>query len=106
MDYLFFDLNGVDTKELAAKLCFDIATARSAGFPLAKFTFKKDVGEKFQKALSTRLREIKKKGRITFFVSSLDFKKQTTEVEYLFNKFPDIKNETENEMTVSYFVKI
>ncbi len=106
MLYLNFDLTGIDTKELSAKLSFDIATARSWGFPLAKFVFKKDAGEKFQKALVSRLKQIKKSGKITFFVSSLDFDAPTTEVEYLFNKFPDIKNETKDDGTVAFFVSI
>ena len=96
MNYLNFNLDGIDAKELSTKLSFDIATARNSGFPLAKFTFKNEAGEKFQKSVATRLREIKKQGRITFFVSSLDFASQSTEVEYLFNKFPEIKSEKEN----------
>ena len=106
MNYLNFNLDEIDVKELSTKLSFDIATARNSGFPLAKFTFKNEAREKFQKSVATRLREIKKQGRITFFVSSLDFASQSTEVEYLFNKFPEIKSEAENEGLISYFVKL
>ena len=106
MNYLEFDLNGIDTKELSARLSFDIATARNSDFSLVKYFFDNNGSDKFQKALTARLREIKKQGRIAFFVSSKDFLSGTTEAEYLFNKFPELKNETARDDTVCFFVKI
>ena len=104
MNYLSFDMNGIDSKELSAKLLFDIATARNSGFSLVKFILAKDADEKIKKALVSRLRDAKKRGMITFFASALDFDKGTTEVEYLLNKYPSLKEE--NDGTASLFVKL
>ena len=87
MNYFNSELVGIDIKEIPARLSFDIATARNSEISLVKFTFEKK-DEKFDKAVSARLKELKKRGIITFFVSSLDFFSEKTEVEYLFNKFP------------------
>ncbi len=106
MNYLISDLNGIEKKELNARLLFDIATARNSGYPLAKFILSKDEAEKNQKALINVLRAIKKKGRITFFVSSLDFSHGSTETEYLFNKFPELVKEQKDDKIIEYFVKI
>ena len=106
MNYLISDLNGIEKKELSSRLLFDIATARSSGLPLAKFILNKTESERLEKPLITALRAIKKKGKITFFVSSLDFSRGSTETEYLFNKFPELSTEQNEENSLVYFVKI
>ena len=106
MNYLLSDLNGIDKNEFSSRLLFDIATARSSAYPLTKFVLDKAEWEKNQKSLVNALRTLKKKGKITFFVCSLDFPKGSTESEYLFNKFPDIAKEALDDKTISYFVKI
>ena len=106
MDYLVSDLNGIEKIELPTKLLFDIATARNSGYALTKFILDKAAGEKSHKALVTALRTLKKKGKITFFVSSLEFSEGSTETEYLFNKFPDIKKEAQDDKVIAYFIKI
>ena len=104
MNYLTSDLNGIEKKELASRLLFDIATARNSGYPLIKFILIES--EKNKKDLASALRALKKKGKITFFVSSLDFSQESTETEYLFNKFPELKAESSNDKSTVYFVKI
>jgi len=106
MCYKEFNLNSIDTKELSTKLAFDIATARSSSFQLVKFTFDAKVGERFTKAVNARLKEMKKQGRIVLFVSSKEFSNQTTELQYLLNKFPSISEERFSDETISFFVKI
>ena len=106
MNYLLSDLNGIDKNELQARLLFDVATAKGSGFPLVKFVLNANESEKNQKALKDALKALKKKGKITFSVSSLDFSNALTEVEYLFNKFPELKDEETDEKTIAYFVKI
>lgn len=106
MKYLTSNLNGIDKNELTSRLLFDIATARNSGYPLAKFILNNEKGENLQKALLKALRAIKKKGKITFFVSSLDFPASSTEVEYLFNKFPELKTEPKDDKMLAIFVKI
>ena len=106
MNYLLSDLNEIDKNELQARLLFDVATAKGSELPLVKFILNKGESEKNQKALLAALRALKKKGKITFFVSSLDFSGASTEAEYLFNKFPELKAEQTDEKTVAYFVKI
>ena len=106
MNCLVSDLNGIDKNELTTRLLFDIATARNSGYTLAKFILTKSTGEKAEKALINALRTMKKQGRITFFVSSADFSKGSTETEYLFNKFPELKREKEDDKTIAYFIKL
>ena len=106
MDYLLSDLNGIEKSELNTRLLFDIATARNSGHALVKFVLDKAAGEKSHKALANALRALKKKGKITFFVSSLEFSEGGTETEYLFNKFPNIKKESQDDKAIAYFIKI
>ena len=106
MNYLEFDLNGLDTKELTAKLSFDIATSRASGFPLIKFVFNELMGDKFKKALTARLRDMKKNGRIELFASSDDFLNKTTGAEYLLNKFPTLKDQAMKESDIYFYVRI
>ena len=106
MNYLLSDLNGIEKNELASRLMFDVATARNSNFSLLKFIIIKQDNEKIQKAITSALRALKKKGKITFFVSSLDFSKSSTETEYLFNKYPELTNEKKDDESISYFVKI
>ena len=106
MSYLLSDLNGIEKNEINTRLLFDIATARSSNYPLVKFILNFEEGEKNLKILTNALRTLKKKGKITFFTSSLDFSKGSTETEYLFNKFPEILNEKKDDKVIAYFVKL
>ena len=104
MSYIEFNLDITYTKELTTRLVFDIATARNSGFALLKFIFPKDASDKFKKALSTRLRDMKKKGRIELFASSREFSSPTTEIQYLLNKYPSLANESDSQSAI--YVKL
>ena len=104
MNYKVFTLENVEKNELESRLYFDIATARSLSYTLLKFEYKND--EKFEKQLARKLREIKRKGKLEFFVFSFDFDKNTTEIQFLFNKFPALVQEELSGEDGFVFVKI
>jgi len=106
MNYLKFDLTGIEIKELTTRISFDIATARSLGLPLVKFVIHGENNERLEKALKTRLLNFKRQGRIAFFVSLADLSSGATEAQYLLNKFPELKDEKAEVYTVGIYVKM
>lgn len=106
MCYKLFDLENIENRELMSKLVFDIATARQLGFALVKFRFLSSKGESFTRMLNTKLRELKKRGKIDIFIFSKDLFSQKTEAEYLLNKFPELRLQNFQEAERAVYVKI
>lgn len=84
-------IEGVDTE-----LLYAIADARAAGCGLIRFLFCYD-DERMQKQALRRaraaLKNEKRRGRIILFLFSNDFGGDSTEMEYLRNKYPTLEED-------------
>ena len=105
MNIVTNELTGKTSKLLVTEIMFFIVSARSMNKDLIKFKIKKEekesVSEKEISAVSKILRSVKRKNLIQFFVATTDFSTQSTEIEYLLNKYPSLIKEKEEDV---YFI--
>lgn len=97
MNILTNELTGRTRNLLLTEIMFLVASARSMGADLIKLKIKREEGEPVsEKELAeiTRiLRSLKRCKMIQLFVSSDEFENNTTEIEYLLNKYPALPKE-------------
>lgn len=108
MNIVTSELTGKTSRLLTTEIMFFIVSARSMNKELLKLKIKKEenesVSEKEIAAISKILKSVKRKNLIQFFVASTDFGAQSTEIEYLMNKYPTLVKEQVDE--VYFIVKI
>lgn len=73
----------------ATEIMFEIAGARADGIELIRFNIL-DPTDKILSGVIKLLKEMKRKGMIQFFASAKSFSDNTTEANYLINKYPDV----------------
>jgi len=87
-------LTGRDSGQMKTEIMFFIASAKSCKAELFKIwiqpVFNGDRELRRIESAARILRNLKQRGSIQLFASSVDFDTALTEVEYLKNKFPNI----------------
>ncbi len=103
MDILTYELKESSAPLLNTEVLFHIAAAKVKGVSLLRLIPRGGAMSR-ESAITKILRSQKKEGRLQLFIKSEDFTAQTTEAEYLENKYPDIKEYALHE--VCYIIKL
>lgn len=106
MEYKLFKISENDTKDIKTCLLFNIATARQMGATLIILTFDKTPDAKLIQSLRARLKQIKKNGTVELFLFSNELNSGSPEAEFLYNKYPDLREEKIEDSDISILVKI
>ena len=105
MKFKFNEIKAKTKVGLETEVIFEIASARALGIELLRLDITSDDKERLAGYAEKKLRSLKRLGRIQLFVLASDIKNNSTEAEYLKNKYPSIGDLIGN-FEFSYFVKI
>ena len=107
MKCIRYFLEGNSLKELNIEIRYNLASAKVDGAELAAFTLsiadEKDA-DRALTCVTKILGTMRKEGVIKFYVTSDSFSKETTESEYIKNKYCDFINSLDSQNSV--YVKI
>ena len=87
------------------EVLFEVASARSLGIELLRLDISDAEGERFRGYVEKNLRSLKRNGRIQLFILASALSGDSTEAEYLKNKYPSIVDEV-GEGEFSFVIKI
>ena len=112
MRYKEIDIKSNTKEELNTEIMLEIALARSDKIELLKLnlacinedTF--DEANKLNGSLVKLLKKMKEDSRIQFFANSRSFELNTTESEFLINKYPEIFLNKEINNGGVYYIKL
>ena len=105
MRYDTFTLTSSNQSIAETEILYSIASARANQMDFLKLILNLDQGEKIATNTTRVLKSLKKQGRIELYISSDELGGDSTEAEYLRNKFPEICN-IRNENETSIIIKI
>ena len=88
-----YKLNGANQNYISTEVKFLLASARFDGVELMKFVYQTNDTDReptrLRNVVIKVLRSMRAKKNIQFFVLPEDFDKESTECEYLLNKYPE-----------------
>lgn len=97
-------------EQLITELNYEIATARVDNIELLRMTLvDRSEGDSFSKLknnVKNYLKKIKQEGRIQFFATEEAIMSQTTEVDFLRNKYPDVDLIAAEEGSGEYYIYV
>lgn len=104
------EITGKNTELITTEILFFITSAKTLGYDLIKLTIKSIENEerdaKRLLMINKILKSIKKRGLIQLAVVSSDFDNTSTEVDYLRNKYPDVKSLFQTDNNVFFILKL
>ena len=109
MSYYLYTLKGNGMVDYDTELRFEMAKAKVEQLELVIIRFRANNGEKDRSRLSTCvtkiLRALRKQGAIQFFVPAKGFDDNTTEAQFLINKYGEVNEEAEEGFEY-FYIKI
>lgn len=88
------ELTGRTRDLLVTEIMYFITSARAVNIDLIKLKIKNEendpISEKKLEEITRILKSVKRRKMIQLFVTTADFQTQTTEIEYLLNKYPEL----------------
>ena len=105
MKYTTFAITSSNQSIEETEILFSIASARANHIDFLKLILDLEQGEKIALNATKVLKSLKKQGRIELFINSDELSGDSTEAEYLRNKFPEICD-IRNEGELSLIVKV
>ena len=104
------EITGKNAELITTEIMFFVTSAKSLGHDLIKLKIKSIENEERDAKrfimINKILRSIKKRGLIQLSVASTDFENPSTEVDYLRNKYPDLKSLFQNDNDVFFVLKL
>ena len=83
------NLRAENSESAATEIMFEVAGARADGIELLRINITDSTG-KILSGVVKLLKEMKRKGLIQFYASAKSFSDNTTEANYLINKYSDV----------------
>ena len=107
MQLLTYALESTEYRHLVTEIMFNISSARSLSFDLLMLKFNTDTPEELTVSRTERiLKSLKKKEFIQYLVTSEQCKEGSEEAEYLYNKFPSVKEHIPNNSEVFFVIRL
>ena len=96
-----FKLTGITQSTLKTEILFSFASAKALGYDLLKLIYPQErISRTRIETVKRILKQAKKNGAVLMYVTPDQLNGESTEAEYIKNKFPDIPNECGEECII------
>ncbi len=106
MFYKNFTVTNLEEKNILGFISFSLATAKHTNFTLIRFVFSNDSTENLLKQFFTKLKQLKRAGKLECYIDFKALTSGTTEAVYMLNKYPALEREALKNDENAIFVKI
>ena len=105
MKFKSHEISAKTQANIGTELSFEVASARAQGIEILRFDISDSEKEKLAVYAEKKLRALKRCGRIQLFILASELINESTEAEYLKNKYPQICD-IAGDCEFSYIIKI